>query len=657
MSSARTLASRHAAPAAGAARDLRRSTRIALLLLALLLAQGACFIGESSQTSDEAAHIVAGYSYITKGDFRLNPEHPPLIKEIAAVPLLLLDLSFPLGPLWEAGEEWNLGRIFVHENRHSNDTILLLARMPILLLSLLLGWGIFLRARRLFGPRAALLSLALYALDPNVVAHSSLVTTDLGVTLFMFLSIHALWHWSERPAPRRLLLVGLTVGGAFASKYTALWLVPIFAALGLTLLLTRAPLPRRPLSRRCGEAPGGALALPRIAALAGAAAVVVAVAAVVVTITYAGSGLPAYLVGLERGLKHSAAGHRAYLMGEITDGGWWYYFLFALAVKTPIGTLALIALSFPAALAGARRGLRDELFLWLPILITLLITCLWKVNIGLRHLLPIYPFLFISAGRLATAWLPGRSRGEGAVARARGALVPIAAALCLSWNLVEAARIAPHQLAYFNQFAGGPANGHLVLLDSNLDWGQSAKALRRFVDATGLPAIYCAFSGNSDPWYYGVRYQYVPGSGNLEAARRRYTRVPGGVERELFAISAMVRHSTHFSDHHLYDWLDGREPVAMPGYSYLLYDVTGDADSHARIALLCLNFRLLDLAGFEARRALRYDPGNELAQEVLRAIREYEEAAGESAAPGAPRALRGPTRSAGAPGPGSPPRP
>jgi len=226
--------------AAGADPWEARAVPVALALLAALLLQGLIFIGESAQTSDEAAHIAAGYSYLTTADFRLNPEHPPLIKEWAALPLLLLDLQFPRGPLWDQAEEWNIGRIFVHENRVSNDTILLLGRVQVLLLSLVLGWFLFRCGRRLFGARGALLALALYVLDPNVVAHSSLITTDLGITLFMFLAVYALWAWSEQSSPGSFLACGLTVGGAFASKYTSFWLLPILLALFAALFSLRS---------------------------------------------------------------------------------------------------------------------------------------------------------------------------------------------------------------------------------------------------------------------------------------------------------------------------------------------------------------------------------------------------------------------------------
>jgi hypothetical protein len=260
------------------------------------------------------------------------------------------------------------------------------------------------------------------------------------------------------------------------------------------------------------------------------------------------------------------------------------------------------------------------------------IVCAWKVNIGLRHILVIYPFLFLAAGRLV---MP-RAVPAGPRLPAWAAVVASAGLL---WNGVEAARIAPYHLAYFNLFAGGPLEGHRYLLDSNYDWGQASKALKRYLDARGVPMAYVAYSGNSDPWYYGVRYQYVPGSGNLPNAKVRPARMPMNAPRELFAINAMVLHSLHFSDHHLYDWLLARPPVARPGYAWFVYDITRDADAHTYLGALCLSFGLLDLAEDQAHRALTYAPGHPLAQAVLEKARERR--ANPEAAP-APGSLRRP---------------
>lgn len=608
------------APSADGLLD-RRAGWLAGGLLVILFLQGIVFITESSQTSDEAAHLAAGYSYLVRGDFRLNAEHPPLLKELSALPLLPLHLDFPWGPLWEQSEEWNIGRIFVHENRVANDTLLFLGRLPMLLLSLGLGWGMYRWGRRLFGAPGALLGLSLYVLDPNVVAHSSLVTTDLGVTLFIFLAVYAFWCWCERPARRTLVLLGLATGGAFAAKYTAVWLPPILAALGAAVLVLRSPLPGRPLAPAARPSPQAVSLAGRLGSLASAAVLVIAIGFVVLILSYAVVGFPMFFEGLDRGLHHSAIGHRAYLMGDISESGWWYYFLFAWLVKTPPGTILIVAASLAALLFGRRRSARDELFLYLPVLVTLAITCLWKVNIGLRHILPIYPFLYLGAGRLLMTDGSAAAPAPGALRPLRRAALP-AAALLIGWNAVEAARIAPYHLAYFNVLAGGPANGHKYLLDSNLDWGQGAKALRHFQESNRLPVLYVAFSGNTDPFYYGVRYQYVPGTGNLLASKMRPERMPERAPRELFAISPMVLHSLHFNTHDLYDWLAVKAPVATPGYAFLVYDITGEPESHARIAELCLSFKLYDQAEFEAQRALAFDAQNGLAHAVLQRLAE-----------------------------------
>jgi hypothetical protein len=622
----------------------RRAGPLAAALLALLFVQGLVFITESSQTSDEGAHLAAGYSYLTRGDFRLNPEHPPLVKELAALPLLFLDLHLPGGALWEQAEEWNIGRIFVHENRVPNDTILLLGRLPILLMSLVLGWVLYRWGRRLFGAPGALLGLALWVLDPNVVAHSGLVTTDLGIALFIFMSVAALWWWIDGPSPARLALLGLAIGGAFAAKYTALWLPVILGAVAVSLVGAGVRTPARILERAARDrtrrraveaAPAGdgqARGRPwRLAILAGAGLAAAGIAFAVLALSYGVGGLDWWITGLSRTMHHSAMGHRAYLLGRVSETGWWYYFPVAWALKTPPGIIVLVLASIAALASGRRLERRHEIVLYVPVVVVLVLVMLWKVNIGLRHLLPIYPFLYLGAGRLV-GWRPGSIAAPGTAAAARepksggrlaGRLAGVGVGLALASAAWSAAAIAPYHLAYFNAFAGGPANGHRLLLDSNLDWGQAARALRRYMESENVPMIYCAYNGNSDPWYYGVRYQYAPGSGNLLNAKERPARMPADAPRELFAVNAMVLHSLHFSDPHLYDWLLARRPIAMPGYAFQVFDITRDAESHSYIAVLCLNFGLLDLAEFQAHRALRYEPGNALARAVLDKIAEH----------------------------------
>ena len=601
-----------------AAHDLepgrKRATVAALGLIGVLLLQGLLFIRESSQTSDEGAHLLAGYTYLTTGNFRADREEPPLLKEIAALALLPLGLDRPVVDPDRGRGVFRLGSAFVHENRISGKALLTLARLPILAMSAALGWLIFFWGRQLFGSRGALLALSLYALDPNVVAHSCLVTTDLGVTLFMCLTLWAAWRWARRPHPRALILIGLGLGATLASKPTGWWAVTVLGALGLALALGGGAVPSRPWSARSATFSGGESRSRRLAALGLAAAITVLIAGLTVATVCGFVGVPDYLAGLGRGLSHSAAGSQAYLMGHVSSDGWWYYFLFAFLVKTPPGTLVIMAAGAVSALLGRRMERRDEIVLGVPVLLILVITAFWRVNIGLRHLLPIYPLLFLSAGRVMSP-AAGRGSPSRAARIAQGLVLA-----CLLWNATEAFAITPHQLAYFNRFAGGPRTGHLLLLDSNLDWGQSSNALRRFMAEERIPMIYCAFTGASDPRYYGVTYQYVPGVGNFVDRVDLDRVMPQDGARELLAVSAMALHFVHLGRGTLYDWLRDRPVIAMPGYSYLVYDITGDANAHMRLAQLYEDSGLPHPAIREAQRALRLEPGLETADALLRRL-------------------------------------
>lgn len=599
---------------------------LAGLLLLLLAVQCLLFIQANSQTNDEIAHIAAGYSYLVVRDFRLNPEHPPLVKELCALPLLFLRLRFPCGPLWDNVEQWHVGRRFVHEQKEllreqtgkegpsvSNDTILFWGRVPVLVLSLVLGGFLFSLGRDMYGVRAGLLALALYVLDPNVVTHSSLITTDMGVTVFIFLAVYMFWQYVKHPGPRRIVWLGVMIGGAAAAKFTAIWLVPIFVCLSLPLILGRTPLPERPWRFDSNLAASRSKRLRAIASVFGLA---LAAGLVILLAAYFLRGIPAIVQGLRKAVGHTGSGHETFLFGEYAQKGWWYYFIAAFSIKTPIGTLALLGLSLYMTFVRPREdrpegALSRGIFLAIPILVILVLTAGWTINIGLRHLLPLYPFLFLFIGKIAV-WQPQ--------AKAYRLFLPLAVVSSLLWNAREAVAISPYHLTYFNQFAGGPDNGVRCLSDSNIDWGQCAKALKTYVERQQLPGIYCAIAGNSDPWYYGVRYQYVPGTKNLDTQKRRGFKLPSGIPRELLAVSVMVLQGLHLSDHDAYAWLRSRTPIDIVGHSIFVYDITGDEIAHLQIAIACAGFKLHELAAHEARRVLEINPQNAVARSLLEKI-------------------------------------
>jgi hypothetical protein len=594
-------------------------------LLLLFLGLGQAFIRANSQTSDEAVHLVAGYSYLMRGDFRLNPEHPPLIKQLAALAVYLrYRLPFEPDPdLWRQHAQWALGIDFVYRGPIHADDILATARLPNLLLGVtligLVGWW----AYRLWGSGAAVVATAVAALEPNLLAHACLVTTDLGLSLFVFAALYLLWEYVRSPSWGLLVGVGSATGLALVTKFSGLLLLVTLAIVASGLLLggDELALPGRAKGgpqrgeadnqrakkrrRRVGAVRPRALRR-RLREAVWVGLVVLALAALVVPLCYFVRGTGAWIRGLGNLLLHEGRGHPAFFLGAYSREGWWSYFLLAFLMKTPIGSLLLIAASLVLWRAGEPWRRRDALFLLLPAALFLFVTTRGRINIGLRHVLPIYPFLFVAASRLATVRLgPGWA-------------VPVVLVAAISGTAASSLWVAPHQLAYFNELVGGPGEGYRYLSDSNIDWGQDLKGVKAYIERERLPMIYLSYFGNVPPATYGIRYQYVPAFGSLREFP--FAVFPEMPERRMLAISVLNLQGTWFPEPNLYHWLYRRTPVAKIGYSIFVYDLTKDADAHVRLATVYLKDRRPHLAVPELRWALRLDPGNTEAAGLLAAL-------------------------------------
>jgi Dolichyl-phosphate-mannose-protein mannosyltransferase len=578
----------------------RLSWLCACLLVAAFMGQGVAFIGANSQTFDEVAHLAAGYSYLATGDFRLNEEHPPLAKELAALPVLLA-FRLPFSPdpdLWARAEQWRIGQEFLYHSPVPTDRILTLARLPGLLLGAalvgLIGWWGY----RLWGRAAGLLGMALATLEPNLVAHSCLVTTDVGVTLFTFLALYLLWEYTAAPSPWLMAAVGLCLGLALATKFSAVFLVGLAVVIfaGHALLAGVPPWPwRRDL------APGA-----RPVAVVVSTVVVLALAGLTVVALYGGGEVVSWWDGFSTVLVHQGRGHEAFFVGAYSREGWWYYFPVAFLIKTPLGSLALIGLSLTLCRSGRPLRWRDATFLLAPVGLLFLVMVPARINIGLRHVLPVYPFLFVLAGRVATA----RLRWAWASVALWGVPLALTAASSL--------RVAPHELAYFNELVGGPGEGHRYLSDSNLDWGQDLRGLKAYMDREGLPAVYLSYFGTAPPEEYGVRYQYTPTARDPGSPPAPDDPLPPGTGKEVLAISVVNLQGVYLDDKGLYGWLCSRQPVAKIGYSIYAYDITNDADAHLHLARVYRKEGCPSLAALELRKALALDPARTEAAALAR---------------------------------------
>jgi hypothetical protein len=267
----------------------------------------------------------------------------------------------------------------------------------------------------------------------------------------------------------------------------------------------------------------------------------------------------------------------------------------AFLIKTPIGTLLMIVAALIFWRGGARLDLRTTSFLLVPPALYFAAMAATRVNLGLRYILPVYPFLIVLAARVGTIQF-GNTLGT--------ILGRIACAGAVGLTAASSLMVAPHHLAYFNELIGGPDQGHRYLSDSNLDWGQDLKGLKAFMEREQVPVIYLSYFGTAAPAGWGIRYQFLPGWVENMQDPNLKERVPEG-GRQILAISVVNLQGIYFDKKHdRYRWLESRAPLTTIGHSIFVYDLTGDAEAHRILAAIYEQVGLQDIAESERGKAL-----------------------------------------------------
>ena len=509
-------------------------------LLAILVTQLALSIRQESITWDEDDHIYSGYMSLKTGEFGLNPEHPPLVKMLAALPLLRMDLKVPPLQGREFKHEAFLnGKEFVFGN--DADTVLFKARMAASLLTVLLAVLVFLAAREMFGLAAGFFALVLFVFDPNFLAHGAFVTTDVGLSCFLFASVYAFYRYVKKPSVGRLVLVGIATGLAFATKHTGFLAAPSLVALALVEWWR---------TRR--GAAGERLSFGR----AFAALVVTAVFSLTILWGFYGfryaarpAGLelnpPAaeYMKGLSRpnelkllqtishykllpesylyglaDVRMISDFYASYLLGTPYPHGVWFYFPVAMVIKSTVAFLALMLVAGWAIVSGKLRG-REVWFLTIPPVLYLVVAMSAHMNIGMRHVLPMYPFLTVlqagavmALGRKSRAWL------------AVGLML-------LGMQIVTSLRAYPDYIPYANELWGGPKETWHLLSDSNSDWAQQLKATSKYLQQRGVKDCWFVYFANGVvPYqYYGIPCKALP-TGDAQWIGEKFYDIPAEID-------------------------------------------------------------------------------------------------------------------------------
>ena len=496
-----------------------RAYEIAALcfLLVVLGLQLFFSVRRESQTWDEGNHIFAGYRSWTHADFGLNPEHPPLVKLLATAPLLP---SRPKSPALEERffkeDAFLRGKEFLYQN--DAEKILSRTRTAAATLTLLTALVVFFGTREMFGSGAAFITLTLLTFDPNLLAHGALITTDVGLACFMFLSVFMFYRFVKSPSALRLIMTGVSVGLVLAVKHTGLLILPILFLLMLCEVIHCGKFGRHALKIlgslvlitliawvvlwsfygfRYNARPNGLQLNPPLAeyinGLKPAEAWPISTAARLRLLP------ESYLYGLAD-VKLTANYYTSYVLGKVYAHGVWFYFPVAFLIKSTIGVLALLLLSLGVVATGRLNRWREILFLLVPVIFYLLVALTVGMNIGVRHILVVYVFLYVLIGG-ATWTLIQKSRKW---VYAVGVLLLVHAASSLL--------AFPNYIAYANELWGGPSQTYKYLTDSNSDWGQQLKSVKQYLDQRGVKECWFLYfaEGVAEPSYYGIPCKPLP---------------------------------------------------------------------------------------------------------------------------------------------------
>jgi 4-amino-4-deoxy-L-arabinose transferase-like glycosyltransferase len=508
-----------------------RRTELALLaaIVVLTVVRVAATHHVFSAVLDEPVHIAAGYNWIVKHSNAFDPVHPPLARAICALPLARFQAPWDRG-LIEAGND------LLYQRDHYEHN-LAAARRGNLLFLLIAMWCVWWWASRSFSRGTALVAVAFFGSLPPILGHAGVVTTDMAVAATLPLALIAFDRWLERRDAARAILLGLAIGLGLLSKFSFVAFFPICAA---ALLAARVKALR---SARGLATIAVAIVIAALTLWAGYFFDVgtIAHAQPDTNAPFANVRIPAplYWVGLHVVKMHDEVGHLSFLLGRYSEHGFWYYFPVVFFYKTPIAFLFLMIAGI-VAIVRARRGIE---FVLMPLALMLFVLTS-HINIGIRHILPIYPPLcVVAAAGVAALWRNVKGR--------------VAAALLMAWLFAGVSLAHPDYLAWFNEFAG--RHPERIAVDSNLDWGQDLYRLGRAARRHHIERGYVLVVASAIIMAHGYpAYDDVP----------RFKPATGW-----FAVSETALALDPDTPKGGYDWLTKNRPYERIGRSIRLYYV------------------------------------------------------------------------------------
>ncbi len=510
------------------------------------------------------------------------PEHPPLSKLLFALPLLFLPLESHINTdKWKSAELWGYGHDFLYNNTVDADRILFLGRLPSALITFLLGILIFLWASEIFGLTPGFLSLAVYSIEPNILAWGGIAMAEIPCTFFLTLTIYFYWLFSKKYKYIYLILTGIFAGLTTATRFPAALIFPILFVLTFWIWIWRDR--KEKLSR--------ILLLFGIICILG----IISLAA-----TYRFTEFHYYFTCLKQQFNRLIfpVPGGCFFNGQKMPTGPWYYYFYAIAIKTPISILILYITGLISVVLTIIKEKQKQdvynniIFILVPIVVWLTFGSISSAKAA-RYVLPVYPCLIMSAGYILYR---------------KTAVRIISVAVLCCWAFLNTLSSYPHFFSYFNEFVGGSKNGYKYLVDSNLDLGQDIKLLKTKIKPEDR--IITAYLGNADLKYYGIKSQvFMNVSLGVPIDRDFVYPLSFPPSREILVMStSLLQMEWKSVEQRWLEWLLRYTPYDNLGYSILLYDITNNAGMQEELAKHCMDFQMWRSAIYHWTRVLQINP-------------------------------------------------
>lgn len=586
---------------------------IIIALISSMVVQELIGINYNSMIYDERCFVGAGRAIFETGNMRSIAlvNHPPLSYYIGS--LLLMPLKID-DSIWQSDDCWEVGKNVVFHSGHNPNKILFLSRLPFVFLSIALALYVLKWASELYGKKSGLVALFLYSFNPSIIAYSGAMLTDFTVAMIIFISVYYFWKLVKEPSKKHLVLSGMFLGLALLSKTTAILLIFILFVLGIfafyqkkynlnikilaknlfimllisfVLIFAFYGFQFEALSKSLPEghysekARGELSKFPYFSKQ--------------LLYFYDNVPLPASSYFGEIGniiYLSTQQPTNGYVFGKVTKEVLWYFVYVTFFLKTGIPVLIFLLflflfrrkipdmrvsgrmrkLAFARLATRTRSQLTADFFtkacLWAPIIVMFINFSVTNKMSGVKHLLPVYPFIFVLASNAINAKFK------------RQKFYSFIVLFLLAYYAISAILIAPHYLSYINELGLGPNNAHKIVVGSNIDLGQDLKGLKDYMEKNKLQKIKLSYFGSADPNDYGISYEYLP-SPYFQQWVPDYTFLQLNERKEncsetkgIIAISVTNLKNVHLLNKTCFNWLDKYDPIDKIGYSIFIYNLT-----------------------------------------------------------------------------------